>query len=328
MKAMLLEKPNSLLKLHDLPIPEPGDHQVRIKVKTCALCRTDLHIIDEEIPLLKSPLILGHQVIGTVDKLGSHCKKFKQEDRVGVAWLAKSCGHCYFCTHHQENLCDHADFTGYSINGGLAEYAIANEAFIFPVPQGYSSASAAPLFCAGLVGFRSYKKVREGIKLGFYGFGSSAHLLIQIALHEKKEVYAFTRKGDTKTQKNAQELGARWVGDSETSPPDLLDGVIIFASVGELVPIALKHVRKGGIVVCAGIHMTDIPSFPYSLLWGERTLCSIANLTRKDGEEFLELATKIPLRTEVKIYPLEKVNEAVEDLRHGKIKGTAVIQIS
>lgn len=328
MKAMLLERTQSALTLHDFPLPEPKDHQVRIKVEACALCRTDLHIIDGEIHPPKFPLILGHQVVGKIDKIGPQCKKFKKGDSVGVAWLAKSCGKCYFCKYDLENLCEKAEFTGFSLDGGFAEYTIAYEDFIFSLPKLYSAEEAAPLFCAGLIGFRSYKKVRQAEKIGFYGFGAAAHLLIQVAQREKKRVFAFTRKGDSKTQNKAKNLGAYWAGDSETSPPEVLDGAIIFASVGSLVPLALKNIRKGGIVVCAGIYMSDIPSFDYSLLWGEKVLCSVANLTRKDGLEFLQLAPQIPIRMKNTVYPLEKLNEAIEDTRKGNLQGSAVIKMN
>lgn len=322
MKAMVLEKVGEPLILQDLPIPKPTQTQVLIKIAACSICRTDLHIIDGELPNIPTPLIMGHQIVGTID---SDSKRFKKGDLVGVPWLGRSCGHCYFCQHQKENLCDNPIFTGYTINGGYAQYCVADEDFIFPIPRGYPEIQAAPLLCAGMVGYRSLKMTKGAKKIGFYGFGSAAHLLIQVAIHQKQEVFAFTRPGDTKGQEEAKKRGAVWAGDSETSAPELLDAAIIFAPVGSLVPTALKAVRKGGIVVCAGIHMSDIPSFPYEILWGERTLCSVANLTRQDGKEFLQLAPKVPIRTEVTKYPLEKANEALKDLKEGNITGSAVL---
>lgn len=316
MRAMVLEEANKPLTMQDLPIPTPGKDQVLIKVKACSVCRTDLHIYTGELKQPKLPLIMGHQIVGTIEG---------EDTMVGVPWLGKSCGVCPYCRRGEENLCDDPTFTGYTINGGFAEYVVANREFVFPLPKGYSEIQAAPLLCAGMIGYRSLKMVEDAEKIGFYGFGSAAHLLIQVARHQGKQVYAFTRKGDTKTQEKAKELGAVWAGDSETKAPDELDAAILFAPVGSLVPTALRAVRKGGIVVSAGIHMSDIPSFPYSILWGERVLRSVANLTRKDGEEFLALAPKIPIQTEVTTYPLEKVNDALIDLKEGNISGSAVI---
>ncbi|NGX47477.1 MAG: putative alcohol dehydrogenase AdhA, partial [Chlamydiae bacterium] len=290
MRAMVLEEVKKPLVLQDLPLPEPLTGQVRIKVKACSVCRTDLHIFDGELKNPKLPLVMGHQIVGIVEEDNS---------LVGIPWLGKSCGICPYCTRGEENLCDDPTFTGYNINGGFAEYVVAYKEFVFPLPKGYSEINAAPLLCAGMIGYRSLKMTKDAKKIGFYGFGAAAHLLIQVARYQKKEIYAFTRKGDIKTQEVAKKLGAVWAGDSETSPPDELDAAIIFAPVGPLIPIALKAVRKGGIVVCAGIHMSDIPSFPYEILWGERVLRSVANLTRKDGEEFLALAQKVPIQTEV-----------------------------
>jgi len=316
MKAMVFTKPKTPLILQDLPIPEPGENQVRIKVKACSVCRTDLHIFDGELKNPKLPLIMGHQIVGLIEE---------ENTLVGVPWLGKSCGTCAYCKREEENLCDDPTFTGYNINGGFAEYAIANREFVFPLPKGYSEIQAAPLLCAGMIGYRCLKMTGNAKKIGFYGFGAAAHLLIQVAIYQKKEIYAFTRKGDSKAQEEAKSYGAIWSGDSETNAPELLDAAIIFAPVGSLVPIALRAVRKGGVVVCAGIHMSDIPSFPYEILWGERVLRSVANLTRNDGKEFLALAPKIPIQTEVSTYPLEKANEALVDLQEGNISGSAVI---
>lgn len=320
MKAMLLEKIGSPLYLREIPIPTPEKGQVRIKVLACAICRTDLHILDGELPPSPLPLIMGHQIVGTVD---TPSKRFQKGTIVGVPWLGKSCGICPYCQRHEENLCDDPQFTGYTINGGFAEYTCAYEDFMFPLNG--IPLQIAPLLCSGMIGYRSLKMAGKAKKIGFYGFGAAAHLLIQVAQYQKQQVYAFTRKGDLEGQTQAKKLGAAWAGDSETPPPEELDAAIIFAPVGKLVPIALKAVRKGGQVICAGIHMSDIPSFPYQILWGERVLRSVANLTRQDGEEFLALATKIPVKTQVKSYPLEKTNEALLDLKEGKISASAVI---
>lgn len=319
-KAMLLEKIGSPLVLREIPIPIPEKGQVRIKVQACAICRTDLHILDGELPPPPLPLIMGHQIVGTVD---TPSKRFKKGTLVGVPWLGKSCGICPYCKRDEENLCDDPKFTGYTINGGFAEYTCAYEDFMFPLEG--TPLQIAPLLCSGMLGYRSLKMAGHAKKIGFYGFGAAAHLLIQVAQYQKQQIYAFTRKGDLEGQKQAKKLGAVWAGDSETPAPEELDAAIIFAPVGKLVPIALKAVRKGGQVICAGIHMSDIPSFPYQILWGERIVRSVANLTRKDGEEFLALATKIPVQTQVKSYPLEKTNEALRDLKEGEISGSAVI---
>ncbi len=319
---MVLENIGKPLVLRDVPIPEPKQGQLRIKINACSVCRTDLHILDGELPKPSLPLIMGHQIVGRVD---SDSTRFKKGDLVGVPWLSKSCGHCFYCENGRENLCDAPEFTGYTLNGGFAEYCVANEPYVFPIPEGYPEIQAAPLLCAGMIGYRSLKMCENAKKIGFYGFGAAAHLLIQVAQYQKQKVYAFTRKGDTKTQESAKKMGALWVGDSEMDPPEPLDAAILFAPVGSLVPTALKAVRKGGIVVTAGIHMSDIPSFPYKILWGERILRSVANLTRQDAEEFLSLAPKIPIQTEVTPYPLEKINEALRDLKEGNITGSAVI---
>lgn len=327
MRAMVLEKIRSPLIFKDLTIPSFNDHQLLIKVSTCAVCRTDLHLVDGELPPVPLPIIPGHQIVGHVVKRGKKCKLFNEGDRVGVAWLGHTCGICPFCKNNQENLCDNGQFTGYQINGGFAEYTIADESFVYSLPSSYTDDHAAPLLCAGLIGFRAYRMAEEAKNIGFYGFGNAAHLLIQIATYQKRKVFAFTRKGDQKTQQIALKMGAYFASDSETVPSELLDAAIIFAPVGALVPQALKSVRKGGKVICAGIHMSDIPSFAYSLLWGEKVVQSVANLTREDGRLFLEIAPKIPIKTTVNLYPLEKANEALSDLKSGRIEGTAVIKL-
>lgn len=328
MRAMILEKQRQKLQLKDVPIPTPDDNQVLIKVNVCGICRTDLHVVDGDLKEPNLPIIPGHQIVGRITALGKNVKSLSIGDRIGVPWLGGSCGECHFCTTDRENLCDKAKYTGYQSNGGFAEYCVADERFCFPIPKDYPDLQAAPLLCAGLIGYRSLKMTEEGKKLALYGFGAAAHIIIQVANYQNREVYAFTREGDTQSQTFAKKLGAKWVGNSNELPPDKLDAAIIFAPVGELVPQALKGVDKGGIVVCAGIHMSDIPSFPYSILWEERTLKSVANLTRKDGIEFLELAPKVPVKTEVTSYPLEKANEALDDLRNGRFNGAGVIVIS
>ncbi|MBA3721983.1 MAG: zinc-dependent alcohol dehydrogenase family protein [Parachlamydiaceae bacterium] len=327
MRAMVLEAPKMPMKLMDVPIPQPEKNQVLIKVHSCGICRTDLHIIDGELPHPKLPLILGHQIVGIIEKLGEAVNNFKRGDRVGVPWLGGSCGKCEYCQKGQENLCDHAVYTGYQLNGGFAEYCVANSNFIFPIPSSYSDLEAAPLLCGGLIGYRAYRMTAKAKTIGFYGFGSSAHLLTQLAVFQGREVYAFTRPGDTKGQEFAKSIGAVWAGNSNEEPPVQLDAAIIFAPSGELVPQALKVVCKGGVVVCAGIYMSDIPSFPYSLIYGEKILRSVTNLTRQDGEEFLQLATQSRIKTTVTSYELEQVNEALEELRKGEFFGSGVIVI-
>lgn len=322
MRAMVLEKTNKPLVLKEIPIPVPEEHQVLIKVHACAVCRTDLHIFRGELPSPKLPLIMGHQIVGTVER-GSAFFGL----RVGVPWLGKSCGECPFCLSGQENLCDNPLFTGYQINGGFAEYCVADADFIFSLDENLSDVEVAPLLCGGMIGYRAFSFCEHAQRIGFFGFGSSAHILIQIAHYENKEIYAFTRPGDLKGQKDALERGAVWAGGSDEPPPDPLDAAIIFAPVGPLIIDALKAVRKGGVVVSAGIHMSDIPSFPYHLLWEERIIRSVANLTRRDGRELLHLAEKIPIKTTVQVYPLEQLNEALSDLENGKILGTAVIKM-
>ena len=327
MRAMILDRAGQPLRAGELPVPKPQSEQVLLKVHVCGICRTDLHIIDGELAKPKLPLVLGHQIVGTVIETGNKATKFPLGTRVGVPWLGRTCHSCPYCLTGQENLCDHALFTGYDFNGGYAEYAVADESFCFPIPDSFSDLQAAPLLCAGLIGYRSYRMLESAERIGFYGFGAAAHILIQVAKYRGQQIYAFTRAGDTPGQQFARHLGAVWAGDSHTLPPDKLDAAIIFAPVGELVPAALKAVAKGGIVVCAGIHMSDIPSFPYQILWGERVLRSVANLTRRDGEEFLTLAPQIPIQTEVTSFRLSEANEALNALRNGNIDGAAVLVV-
>jgi propanol-preferring alcohol dehydrogenase len=324
---MILEAPRHPLKLVDLPIPVANAKQVLIQVHACAVCRTDLHVADGELTHPKLPLILGHQIVGTVVEMGAEVNRFQVGDRVGVPWLGHTCNHCRFCLSHRENLCDFATFTGYQIDGGYADYTVADEQFCFAIPAGYPDVQAAPLLCAGLIGYRAYRMVGEAKRIGFYGFGAAAHILIQVARYQGREVFAFARKADTEAQEFARHLGAVWAGGSEEMPPERLDAAIIFAPAGPLVPAALKAVDKGGIVVCAGIHMSEIPAFSYDLLWEERMVRSVANLTRQDGDEFLELAPKIPVQTEVNPFPLEEANQALSALRDGKIQGAAVLVV-
>jgi len=327
MRAMVLEKVGSPLQLRQVAEPVAGAGQGVLRVHACGVCRTDLHVVDGELPNPKLPLIPGHQVVGTIEGLGPEVKTLRVGDRVGVPWLGGSCGQCRFCLSGRENLCVEPEFTGYTVNGGFAEKCVANERFCFSISRDYPNLQAAPLLCAGLIGYRALRMTGDAKKVGFYGFGSAAHILIQVARYQGRKVYAFTREGDIASQKFAVELGAEWSGGSDESPPEVLDAAIIFAPVGALVPIALKAVDRGGLVVCAGIHMSDIPSFPYSLLWEERVLRSVANLTRQDGEEFLELAPKVPVHTTVHPYSLERANKALEDLRKGRFMGSAVIVV-
>ncbi len=328
MRAMLLEAPGQPLRLADLPVPTPNPEQVLIRVHACAICRTDLHIVDGELPQPKLPLVPGHQIIGTIEATGDRVQQFTVGDRVGVPWLGHTCNHCRYCLSDRENLCDYAQFTGYQIDGGYAEYTVADAQFCFPIPADYPDLQAAPLLCAGLIGYRSYKMTGDAQRLGLYGFGAAAHILIQLACYQGRQVYAFTRTGDVQGQNFARELGAVWAGGSDQLPPEALDAAIIFAPMGALVPAALRAVAKGGVVVCAGIHMSDIPSFPYEILWSERVVRSVANLTRKDGEEFLALAPKIPIRTEVNSFQLTEANTALNALRSGKINGAGVLVIN
>lgn len=325
MRAMVLDKPGQALQLQERPVPSPKQGQLLIKVAACGVCRTDLHVLDGELESVKQPVIPGHQIVGYVEALGQGVESFDIGQRVGVPWLGGSCGHCDFCMMGSENLCDDAIYTGYQVDGGFAEYAAADARYCFPLPEGYSDLQVAPLLCAGLIGYRAYRPVADVKHLGLYGFGAAAHILIQVACHKGQSVYAFTRQGDSDAQQFAKNLGAVWAGDSTQTPPQLLDGVIIFAPEGALVTQALKAVRKGGKVICAGIHMSDIPSFPYKLLWGERSIESIANLTRQDALEFLPLAASIPVKTEVRAYSLSEANRALEDLRYGRFTGAAVV---
>ncbi|NCF18163.1 MAG: zinc-binding alcohol dehydrogenase family protein [Haliea sp.] len=325
MRAMVLDKQGQALQLRELPVPEPGAGQVLLKVSACGICRTDLHVLDGDLTEPALPLVPGHQIVGTVEKTGDGVSGFSPGQRLGVPWLGGSCGHCWYCDHGRENLCDNARYTGYQINGGFAEYTVADASYCFPLPDSYDDLQAAPLLCAGLIGYRAYRLLESCQHIGLYGFGAAAHILIQVARHREQDIYAFTREGDSEAQAFALELGARWAGHSGETPPRELDGAILFAPAGELVPLALRAVRKGGRVVCAGIHMSDIPSFPYDILWGERAICSVANLTRRDGEEFLPLAAEIPVETTAHPYPLEQANQALDDLRHGRFNGAAVL---
>jgi propanol-preferring alcohol dehydrogenase len=327
MKAMVLEKSGAKLSLQNVQKPSPASNQVLIKISCCGVCRTDLHILDGELDKPNLPLVPGHQIVGKIEQIGSDVQNFKPEDNVGVPWLGETCGHCEFCLSHRENLCDNAKFTGYNLNGGFAEYTVADAQYCFPIPENYSDRQAAPLLCAGLIGYRSLRKTGDAQKLGFYGFGSSAHILTQVAVYQGRKVFAFTRPGDTKGQQFAMDMGAVWAGRSDQQPPEKLDAAIIFAPVGPLIPKALKSIKKGGTVVCAGIHMSNIPEFSYDLLWGERSVESVANLTRQDGEEFLALAPQIPVETTVTTYLLEDANKALNDLREGNFEGSAVFQI-
>ncbi len=327
MRAMILEAPGEPLRSAEVPVPEPGPGQVLIRVHACAVCRTDLHVVDGELPDPKLPLIPGHQIVGAVVRSGDRVDRFATGDRVGVPWLGFTDNSCRYCLTGRENLCDNARFTGYQIDGGYAEYAVADHRFCFPIPGGYPDLQAAPLLCAGLIGYRSLRMAGDAERLGLYGFGAAAHIIAQVARHQGRQVFAFTSPGDEEAQRFARELGAVWAGDSTQAPPEELDAAIIFAPVGALVPVALRAVAKGGVVVCAGIHMSDIPSFPYEILWGERVVRSVANLTRRDGEEFLALAPEVPVHTEVVPFPLEEANEALNALRAGEIQGAAVLVI-
>jgi propanol-preferring alcohol dehydrogenase len=331
MRAVVLEAQGrgvSALHMKELEPEEPGPAEVGIRVRACGVCRTDLHVLDGELPEHRMPLVLGHQIVGVVERVGRDVVGLTPGDRVGVPWLGYTCGVCRFCRTGRENLCAKARFTGYDRDGGFAEYAVAHGRFCFRLAGNAGDVETAPLLCAGLIGHRALRLAGDPARLGLYGFGAAAHIVTQVARHEGREVFAFTRPGDAAAQQFARELGATWAGGSDESPPAPLDAAIIFASAGELVPAALAAVDRGGVVVCGGIHMTDIPSFPYSLLWGERTLRSVANLTRHDGEEFLALAPTVPVRTAVHAYPLERVADALEDLRHGRFSGAAVIRVS
>jgi propanol-preferring alcohol dehydrogenase len=323
MRALVLDAARTALRLEELPEPAAEAGQVLLRVRACGVCRTDLHVVDGELPRPKLPLVLGHQIVGEV----LSGERFSPGARVGVPWLGWTCGECRYCLAGAENLCDRARFTGYDLDGGYAELAVADERYCFPIPEGYPDEQAAPLLCAGLIGFRSLQLAGDAERVGLYGFGASAHIVCQVAVAQGRAVFAGTRAGDEDTQAFARSLGAAWAGDALAGPPEELDAVIVFAPAGELVPAALRHVRKGGSVVCAGIHMSDIPSFPYESLWGERVLRSVANLTRADGEEFLALAPSIPVRTEVETFPLDDANEALDRLRRGALRGAAVLVV-
>src|SRR5438105_686133 len=324
---MVLDAPRTPLRTAELPEPAPAAGQVLIEVHACGVCRTDLHIVDGELDRPKLPLVPGHQIVGRVVSLGDGASRFREGDRVGVPWLGWTCGECRYCLSGRENLCERARFTGYDIDGGYAEYAVADERFCFPLPEGYPDLQAAPLLCAGLIGYRSLRFAGDAERLGLYGFGAAAHIVAQVALHEGRRLFGFVRRGDDAAAAFARELGCEWAGPSDERPPEELDAGIVFAPVGDLVPAALRALARGGTVVCAGIHMSDIPSFPYELLWEERSVRSVANLTRQDGREFLALAPRIPVRTEVETFPLEAANEALERLRSGAVRGAAVLQI-
>ena len=324
---MVLDKPRRPLQLRDLPEPKPVAGQLRVRVSTCAICRTDLHVADGELPNPKLPLIPGHQIVGRIEQIGEGIEGFSIGERVGIPWLGWTCGQCVYCRSSRENLCDRARFTGYTIDGGYAEFAVADARFCFRLPKLYNDVDAAPLLCAGLLGYRSLRKTGDARRLGIYGFGNAGHLIAQIALYQGRELFVFTRPGDKAGQESARSLGALWAGGSDEMPPEKLDAAIIFAPVGALVPAALRALAKGGIIVCGGIHMSDIPSFPYVDLWGERTICSVANLTRRDGEEFLEIAPRVPVKTKTETFPLEKANTALEKFRSGELSATAVLKI-
>jgi propanol-preferring alcohol dehydrogenase len=324
---MVLQSLKTPLRETELPVMQPAAGQVLVRVDACAVCRTDLHVVDGELPQPRLPLIPGHEVVGRIAEPGTGVERFKRNDRVGITWLGWTCGECAWCRSGRENLCDRARFTGYTLDGGYAEYVVADARFCFPIPDMYSDAEAAPLLCAGLIGYRSLCKTGDARRLGIYGFGAAAHIIAQVARFQGRQIFAFTRPGDAAAQQFARSLGAAWAGDSNTPPPEPLDAAIIFAPAGELVPQALRAVAKGGTVVCGGIHMSDIPSFPYQLLWQERTVCSVANLTRRDGEEFLALAPRVPVRTRIQTFPLVQANEALAKLRSGQLHGTAVLLV-
>ena len=325
MRAMRLHEIGQPLVADDISVPMAGSGQVVVRISACAVCRTDLHVIDGELPEPKLPLVPGHEIVGCVEEIGEGVEKFRIGDRVGIPWLGWTCGECEYCASDRENLCNRARFTGYTIDGGYAEFTVADARFAFSIPDAFDDVAAAPLLCAGLIGYRSLRKTGDAQRLGIYGFGAAAHIIAQAARFEGRKIFAFTRKGDRDGQEFARKLGATWAGGSDEAPPEELDAAIIFAPVGALVPAALRVVKRGGTVVCGGIHMSEIPSFPYRDLWHERTITSVANLTRNDGEEFLELAAKIPIRTETQTFPLEQANEALDALRNGKLRGAAVL---
>jgi len=326
MRAMILDAAHAPLRLdRQMAMPQPGAHQVLIRVHACGVCRTDLHVVDGELTQPKLPLVPGHEIVGTVTAFGAQVRNIKIGDRVGVPWLGWTCGECAYCRSGRENLCPRARFTGYQIDGGYADYTVADERYCFPIPTAFTDIEAAPLLCAGLIGYRALRLAGDAPRLGFYGFGAAAHIAIQVARYRGQEVYAFTRPSDVNAQEFARGLGAIWAGGSDALPPEPLDAALIFAPVGELVPAALRAIGKGGTVVCAGIHMSDIPGFPYSILWEERMVRSVANLTRRDGDEFLAIAAKIPVRTTTTAFPLAEANAALARLREGRIEGAAVL---
>jgi propanol-preferring alcohol dehydrogenase len=325
MKAMVLHEQGQLLQAEQVDKPICGEDQVLIRISACGVCRTDLHVCDGDLDNPKLPLIPGHEIVGYIEERGSKVRGLQLGQRVGVPWLGSTCGHCFYCRHGMENLCDEPGFTGYQIDGGYAEYTVANQHFVFPLDMSMDDVEVAPLLCAGLIGFRSYRMAGECSRLGVYGFGAAAHIITQIAIHQGVEVYAFTREGDTASQEFARALGVTWAGNSGDKPPKELDACIIYAPVGELVPLALKVLRKGGILVCAGIHMSDIPTFPYASLWGERVIRSVANLTRRDGEDYFRLLENISVDTTTTPYKLEDANSALADLREGRLQGAAVL---
>ena len=327
MRSMVLDAPRRPLRPAELPVPRPGPGQLRLRVRACGVCRTDLHVVDGELTRPKLPLVLGHQIVGIVEESGSGAGRHAAGSRVGVPWLGWTCGECAYCLSGRENLCRRARFTGYDLDGGYAEMAVADERFCFPIPEGYPDTQAAPLLCPGLIGWRSLKLAGDGERLGLYGFGAAAHIVAQVARHQGRRVFAFVRPGRGAARRFALEMGAAWAGGSDEAPPEALDAAIIFAPAGELVPLALRAVGPGGVVVCGGIHMSDIPSFPYARLWEERVLRSVANLTRADAEEFLALAPRVPVRTQVTSYALEAADQALDDLRSGRVRGSAVIAI-
>jgi propanol-preferring alcohol dehydrogenase len=325
MQAMVLEEQRAPLVARRLPVPEPGPGQLLLRVSACAVCRTDLHIVDGELEQPALPLVPGHEIVGRVVAAGAGAAEHERGTRVGVPWLGWTCGRCEFCRQGRENLCDNARFTGYDMDGGFAAFTVADARYCLPIPDGLSDVQSAPLLCAGLIGYRSLRMAGDARKIGFYGFGAAAHLLAQVATYQGREVYAFTRPGDREGQAFARSIGAVWAGGSDTLPPEQLDAAILFAPVGTLVPAALRAVRKGGTVVCGGIHMSEIPAFPYEILWGERIVRSVANLTRQDGLDFLELASRVPVRSHVRTYDLAEANRALDDLRNGRISGAAVL---
>ena len=327
MRAMILDGPGSQLRLGNVSEPAPAEGEILIRIRACGICRTDLHLLDGELPMARFPVIPGHQIVGIVERTGSSCVEFSEGDRVGVPWLGWTCGECEFCTDQRENLCPRARFTGCNLDGGFAEYVVADERFCFLIPEIWQDTEAAPLLCAGLIGYRSLRLAGEARRVGLYGFGAAAHIVAQLAVYQGREVFGFVRPGDHKGAEFARALGAVWSGGSDQNSPEPLDAAIIFAPIGSLVPKALRDVKPGGVVVCAGIEMSDIPPIPYRDLWMERSIRSVANLTRRDGREFFPLAAAVPVRTRISEYPFEKANDALDDLRHGRFEGAAVLTI-